>query len=226
MEKISVFDEGFTQYQISFINVFIFEVKSFLGRFFYNKKAPLRNTQNLLHLGAGTNKLKNWVNADFFRGFVPFRKYDHLPDWMIDLRFPLKCDDNVWDGVFSEHTLEHLSPVQAFALLKELHRTMKSGAWLRISVPDLEKYVDYYVGRPCDELFQQWETGCEAICFLTQSSLHFSVWDAKLLGLFLEKAGFVNVRQAEFLQGTDPAIVKDSSSRKWESLYMEAQKIS
>jgi SAM-dependent methyltransferase len=143
---------------------------------------------------------------------------------MIDLRFPLKCDDNVWDGVFSEHTLEHLYPNQALALIKELHRTMKPGAWLRISVPNLEKYVDYYSGKPSDELFKQWESGCEAICFLTQGSIHYSVWDSKFLGFFLEKAGFINIRKVEFMQGTDPEIIKELASRKWESLYMEAQK--
>lgn len=224
MDKLSVFDEIFTQYQNSLGKIFLFELKSFLGRLFYNKKAPLGNNKNLLHIGAGTTKLDGWVNADFFRGFVPFRKYHNLPDWMIDLRFPLKCDDNVWDGVFSEHTLEHLYPNQAFALLKELHRTMKPGAWFRISVPNLEKYVDYYSGKPGDGLFKQWESGCEAICFLTQSSIHYSVWDSKFLGYFLEKAGFVNVREVEFMQGTDPEIIKELASRKWESLYMEAQK--
>lgn len=226
MSGLSVLDHEFTKYQVDLKKLILFELKSFIGRLVFNKKLQLPAGQiNLLHLGSGTTKFDGWVNADFFRGFVPFKQYNNMPDWMVDLRYPLKCADNVWDGVFSEHTLEHLYPNQAFNLLGELKRTMKPGAWLRLSVPDLEKYVDYYKGTVRDERFRQWATGCEAIGFATQNYLHFSVWDAELLSVFLKKAGFGNVRQVGFLEGTDQRLLKESAERKWESLYIEAQNI-
>jgi len=143
---------------------------------------------------------------------------------MLDLRFPLNCDDNVWDGVFSEHTLEHLYPDQVLQLLKELYRTIKPGAWLRISVPDLKKYVKYYCGEGVHELFNRWQTGCEAIRTLTQDYGHLSVWDSTLLAKFLKEAGFVNIQEVSFMQGTDKLLLMDQQDRAWESLYMEAQK--
>lgn len=100
---------------------------------------------------------------------------------MVDLRYPLNCDDNVWDGVFTEHTLEHLYPDQAYFLLRELHRTMKPGSYIRITVPDLSKYIDFYNGKPVDERFYRWETGCEGIRSLTQNYLHVSLWDFNLI---------------------------------------------
>ncbi|PLZ90674.1 hypothetical protein CEN44_10295 [Fischerella muscicola CCMEE 5323] len=146
------------------------------------------------------------------------------PDWMLDLRFPLNCDDNVWDGVFSEHTLEHLYPDQVLQLLKELYRTIKPGAWLRISVPDLKKYVKYYCGEEVHELFNRWQTGCEAIRTLTQDYGHLSVWDNTLLAKFFKEAGFINIQEVSFMQGTDKLLLMDQQDRAWESLYMEAQK--
>jgi predicted SAM-dependent methyltransferase len=195
-----------------------FELRSLYGRTLQNRKPVLnRSGENLLHLGCGSNEIQGWINADFF-------SLKRKLDWMLDLRYPLNCDDNVWDGVFTEHTLEHLYPDQVASLLKELHRTMKPGAWIRISVPDLQKYVNYYCHKEVDVEFSQFRTGCEAIRTLTQDSIHLSVWDSQLLKKFLESAEFINVQKVSFGQGTDGLSIQDLESRAWESLYMEAQK--
>ena len=159
-----------TKYQLSVKGLLKFECISFLGRLFLDKKpALIQGDVDLLHLGCGSNRFDGWINADFYSGMKFWEKYKNRPDWMLDLRYPLNCDDNSWDGIFSEHTLEHLYPNQALSLLKELHRTMKKGAYLRLSVPDLAKYIDYYHGKKVDEKFQRWPTGCEAIRCLTQN---------------------------------------------------------
>jgi predicted SAM-dependent methyltransferase len=215
-----------TDYYVKLSSLFDFELKSFLGRRFFSQKPKLKLDNNFLHLGSGSNKIPNWINADFFAlKFWKWQQYPNKPDWMIDLRYPLNCEDNVWDGIFSEHTLEHLYPVHVLQLLKELNRTMKSGAWLRISVPDLNKYVNYYQGRTVEQEFiTQWQTGCEAMRALTQNYAHLSLWDSKLMKQFLQDAGFVNIQQVDFGQGNNPQLLHDQIERKWESLYMEAQK--
>ena len=217
-----------SQYQITIVNILRFETQSLYGRLFLQKKPTLRqNEENFLHLGCGSNRLEGWVNADFFRDFKFWKKKNNRPDWMLDLRFPLNCDRNVWDGVFSEHTLQHLYPNHALELLKELNRTMKPNSWLRISVPDLEKYIIYYNDRPVSEEFSRnikMSSGCEAIGYLTQSFGHLSVWDKKLLKSFLQEAGFINIQQTSFRQGNNEKLLKDKKTREWESLYMEAQK--
>lgn len=213
-----------TKYKMKLIGLIKFELTSLYGRLFMNKKPPIIDpNNNLLHLGCADKLLRGWVNADFFKG-VKFWKYIKKPNWMLDLRFPLNCEDDYWDGVFTEHTLEHLSPQQVLNLLKEILRTLKSGCWLRISVPNLKKYIDYYCGKTYHEKFNQWSTGAEAIWSLTQNLGHFSVWDGNLLGRFLHEAGFADVKEVSFLEGTDKRIMKDNRDRSWESLYMEAKK--
>lgn len=198
---------------------------SWLGRHFLNRKPPLHQDRpNRLNLGCAVTIFPDWVNADFFDFHALAGKGNDRLDWMLDLRYPLNCPSNVWDGVFCEHTIEHLYPLQVLNLLRELYRTMKPGAWLRLSVPDLEKYVSYYSGRLLHESFAQWNTGCEAICYLTQNYHHISTWDANLLGRYLEQAGFGKVSSIGFRQGTDTSLLMDREARSWETLYMEARK--
>ena len=214
-----------TKYRYSLMKMIRFNLISFYGRIFLNRKPmDIIGDLNLLHLGCGNNKFAGWINADFYQGFKFWKKYPNKPDWMLDLRYPLSCDNDYWDGIFAEHVLEHLFPLQVLNLLKETLRTLKPRCWLRVSVPDLKKYVDYYCGKLFHEKFKQWPTGAEAVWSLTQNWGHYSVWDSKLLGRFLWEAGFINIRDVRFGEGTDKRIIKDNKVRKWESLYMEAQK--
>ena len=214
-----------TEYQPDLIGLLKFELRSLYGRTFLRPKPKLKTKgKNLLNLGCGSNKIEDWINADFFGSIKFWKKYDNNPEWMLDLRYPLNCDNNVWDGVFTEHTLEHLYPVQVLNLLKELNRTMKPGAWIRITVPDLKKFVSYYCAKEVHENFLRWSTGCESIRSLTQNYGHRSVWDSELLARFLQESGFINIKEVSFMQGREKLLLKDSKEREWETLYMEAQK--
>lgn len=210
------------KYQMSPIKLIKFEAISFFGRLFLSKKPPVVDeTQHYLNLGAGGREFRGWVNADFYKIRFWRKKKDQ---WMLDMRYPLPCDDEHWDGIFSEHTIEHLYPNQVLSLFRDLFRTLKKGGWMRISVPDLKKYIDFYAGKTPHEKFHRWETGAEAIRSLTQNWEHLSVWDEQLLRTTLSRAGFINIQKAGFRQGSDPRLLMDREYRKWESLYMEAQK--
>jgi len=210
------------KYQIKIKGLIKFELKSFIGRLFFSRKPPSSNKPiKLLNLGCGSRYINGWINADFF--VIKFWKAPKSL-WMLDLRYPLKCNSNYWDGVFIEHTIEHLYPIEAKNLLKEVFRTLKKGHWLRISVPDLEKYINYYLGKPSNEEFHKWATGAEAIRSLTQNWNHHSLYDSQLLKSILRQIGFINVRKVEFRKGTDKKLLMDSEDRKLESLYIEAQK--
>jgi hypothetical protein len=82
-----------------------FELSGKLGSIIYSKSVPLsKNLRQLLHLGCGGNYLKGFINADyFFLRWLPWRDKSQY-DWLLDFRKPMKCPDNHWDGVFSEHT--------------------------------------------------------------------------------------------------------------------------
>lgn len=139
-----------------------------------------------------------------------------------DLRYPLNCPDNIADGVYSGHTLEHLYPNHAYQLLSEIFRILKPGCWIRINVPDLEKIVDFYNGK--NQLFN-YRFKAEAISNYTQNFKHHSAWDAELLSYALKRVGFINIRQVEFgKEGTDKRLIKEEEVRKFETLVLEAQK--
>jgi predicted SAM-dependent methyltransferase len=201
-----------------------FEIISFFGRHFFQKKPPKLYGQNLLNLGCGDTYFNGWINADFFRvrfWIVPKN------GWSLDLRYPLKCDNNYWDGIFTEHTLEHLHPLDDYNLLKELFRTLKPGCWLRICVPGLEQSLKEFYDDNLTEYNLRgklYETKAEAIWSLTQNWGHLSVWNSELITKLLKEIGYVNVNEVSFRQGKDAKLLKDMEERKVESLYIEAQK--
>jgi hypothetical protein len=143
-----------------------YEAASLLGRIFFNRCPPRK--PRLLHLGCGFTYLEGFVNADFFfLRWIPFRKSAIKYDWLLDFRYKFNCPDNYWDGVFTEHTIEHLHYSDCLKLFKELHRTMKTGAWLRICVPGLEESL---------ALQQPEQSTAEIIYNLAQNCGHVSVW--------------------------------------------------
>lgn len=202
----------------------MFEIRSCIGRIFQNKKLLKQKKIQLLNLGCGHSIYKGWVNSDFYNGLIFWNRRMVKDIWMQDFRYALNCLDDHWDGVFMEHTLEHMYPNQAIFLLKEIKRTLKVNGWLRISVPDLDKYVKFYVNKKNKDFKKYWQIGASAMWSLTQNWGHHSVWNYELLELNLKDIGFRKIRKVGYRKGTFKAIIKDNINRKWESLYVEAQK--
>ena len=152
-----------------------------------------------MDLGFGDDYVEGWINADFFIGFrlKLWKRYNKraVPDVELDLRYSLNCADSIVDGVYCGHTLEHLNPKHAHKLIKEIFRILKPGSWLRINVPDLEKFVGFYMNSIQGNEFKQFRNGCEAIFSLTQDYGHLSVWDYEALSTLLITCGFINVKK-------------------------------
>jgi predicted SAM-dependent methyltransferase len=204
---------GSTAFQTTAKGLLLFELKSWIGRTFV-KARPTRNPY--IQIGSGLNVKNNFENLDFYvfkgaRGVVGH-----------DLRYPLPYPDETFKGAYSEHFLEHMYPNQAMRLLREIHRVLKPVAVFRCAVPDLQKYIDYYVGKPVDPEFTKFRSGCEAIWSLTQNWGHVSVWDASMLMARLHDVGFVEVQQRSYREGRNPELLIDQPERRWETLYVEA----
>lgn len=210
--------------ELSLKSHIMFELKSRVGRMFLPTRPKFFGAKHLLHICAGHNYIKGWTNVNFFSFAWIINKKRKEADWMLDLRYPLKCADNVWDGVFSEHTIEHLSPYDAKGFLKELHRTMKDGAGIRIVVPDLEKYIQYYNGDMPDKEFERRPSAAEWMRNLTQNWWHRSLWDFDLMRKLLEEIGFKNVKKVSLWTWEHKELIKDMKARERESLYVEASK--
>lgn len=216
------------EYELSLKKHTLFELRSWLGRRFLNTKPELYHGKNYLNLGCGSNVADGYVNADFFYRFKFWKKDVKKLQWQLDLRYPLNCDDEVFDGIYIEHTLEHLYPAQVLRLLRELYRVLKQCSVLRMTVPDLEKYVSFYNGSHKDldtnQFIKKYATGCSAIRNISQNWFHYSVWDYKELREYLSQAGFSNIQKMSFGQSKDESLKLDLKERAWETLYVEADK--
>ena len=207
------------------------ELNGWIGRHFLKSRSRIRPVRApaLLDLGAGENFTAGWIHVDYFRlsalRFWRRPSGDRLPEVQADLRFPLDCPSDSIDGAYSGHALEHLYPKEALALLREAFRVLKPGAWFRICVPDLEKYVAFYLGSDRPAGFKAFLSGAEAISYTTQQHAHHSVWDEKTLGRFLRETGFTGIRRVAYgTEGTDRRLIKEEPFREWETLVVEARK--
>lgn len=189
------------------------------------RRPPKVSGPNLLNLGCGPHIYAGWINADDYAVKRRFRDQKFRPNWNLDITHRWKCPNDYWDGIFSEHVLEHITYSEALFVLEECLRTLRPGAWLRISVPDLRKYVEYYHGRQGESArLGVFPSPALAVSYLTQMHLHRSTWDGILMAEVLHQIGFANVSVVAFGCGSDVRLIKDDAEKADESVYIEARK--
>lgn len=205
-----------------------FEAKSFVGRLFARRLRLDPNRRNYMNLGSGNDRLDGYVAVDFFSSNAGYGA---------DFRYPFLIDDGAFDGIFSEHTLEHLSYAEVAKVLAECRRILKPGGTIRVIVPDLSIFVEHYVSND-ETWFRDWEcevlkprgrsmiSKMEALSFVTQEYGHRSAWDFATMERFLASAGFTEIRRCAFREGRDAHLIqdKDTRDRTMVSLYAEARK--
>jgi predicted SAM-dependent methyltransferase len=143
---------------------------------------------------------------------------------MLDITKPWRCQDNFFDGIFTEHVIEHITYSEAVHVMKEAKRTLKPGSWIRISVPAIERCLKLYRQIKTEGPTAEFPEAALCISHLTQMHFHRSVWDAHLMMRLLSETGFVDVQEREFREGADKRLLKDGESKRHESLYVEARK--
>ena len=209
------------------IRGYIWNWSGVIGNLLFSREAPDIESNSglrLLNLGCGSCRMAGWVNADFYRlhNLVWNRKL--LPDWMVDLTKPLKCNDDYWDGVLLEHVNEHLLHSTNYDLFKEVYRSLKPGGVCRIVVPDLDRYLNWDKIRNEEPKMSRYSSLAEAVSNLTQNHLHVSIWNYDLLTETLKDVGFSIVERSEYRVSSLEEMKVDTESHKWESLYVEAHK--
>jgi SAM-dependent methyltransferase len=207
-----------------------FETKSFVGRLLARRLRVDPNQRNYMNLGSGNDRLDDYVAVDFFSSNAGYGA---------DFRYPFLIDDAVFDGIFTEHTLEHLNYAEVARVLAECQRILKPGGIIRIVVPDLSIFVENYVSNN-ESWFRDWErevlkprgrsmiSRMEALSFVTQEYGHRSAWDFETMSIFLARAGLTEIRKCAFRESRDARLVqdKDAPDRTMLSLYVEARKAS
>ena len=209
-----------------------FEFMSKLGRLFSSNLILNKDNYNLLNLGCGNSYKDNFINVDFFG--------NKKTDYALDLRFPFKIESRSIDGIFSEHTFEHLSHQDVDNALNECYRILKPKAKIRIIVPDLSILIERYSSDD-DEWFHKWHdlvlkdpsrhymkkyfTKMFAINFTASYYFHKSCWDFESLKKALTAQGFINIKKYTNNVGTPELLIdSDSEDRKLVSMYIESEK--
>jgi len=101
-----------------------------------------------------------WLNTDFIFTRLPVGFV--CEDWRTG-RYILRGDaghrwpfeDESFEIVYSEHMFEHILPMDGSSFIREMYRVLKPGGVLRVTTPDLEKYLMGYVNRKTDPFLQQ-----------------------------------------------------------------------
>ena len=191
-----------------------------------------------LQIGAGFNLLDGWLSTDLNP------RYDSVVYLDATKRFPFS--DGTFDHVYSEHMIEHISWNQGALMLAECHRVLKSGASIRIATPDLKVLIDMYSGARSHEAdaYIRWITdtflnGVQAYKpqYVINNSFnnwgHQFIYDAEVLTLALQAAGFENVQQKEIGESDYPHFrnlemhgqhVEDEAMAKFETMVLEARR--
>lgn len=156
----------------------------------------------------------------------------------LDIGRPLPFADHSVDWVYAEHLIEHVPLGLAVHWLGEVRRILRPGGLLRLTTPDLARYIDGYLdGR--ERFFQRHRRRLRTMrvgppmperraFMLNQIFYHFGhrwIYDEAELRHVLDRAGYAGftVERREFQTGARPDVAElDTAFRKDESIYLEA----
>lgn len=151
--------------------------------------------------GSGGHRLEGWLNTDF----EPWAAGVFHLDMTELLPFP----DGVLDVAASEHCFEHFSYEEGKQIASELFRCLKPGGLVRMSMPDLDRYIDLWKGALSEEQAAYMHayvgiehagnpvTPCMTLNLAMRSFGHKFLYDRTVLHDLLSKAGFADIRFAD-----------------------------
>jgi predicted SAM-dependent methyltransferase len=205
-----------------------------------------------IHMGSARNLHPGWLNTDQIRiseregrstepgklalveGAIPYLQLDSTTG------YPFA--DETFEWAYSEHFVEHLTLDEAIRWLAEVRRILKPGGLLRVSTPDLERYLRAYVD-PADPFFADRrermrhqrafggaevpDRGAWMINYLFYSYGHAWIYDSEELRHVIEGAGFDpgSVTKRSYRESAVPDVgLLDLEDRGYQSLYVEARR--
>ena len=190
-------DNGFTVLMATFPHWFL----SVLGR--------------LLHILLRSKDINEWIEL------IIQLKCERCYFIHYDLNYGLPFPDEFADFIYSSHFLEHFTQKGGVAFLKECNRVLKSGGIIRICVPDLEKYVQLYLGGERIRFLSTFFSELRGVD--EHYGQHRFMYDYNLLHNTMEKVGFKKITRCEYRKGKTPDLnILDVQGET--TLYIEAIK--
>lgn len=96
------------------------------------------------NIGAGTFSHPYWTNIDFASPWYSKGQYHRFIEYNLMELAPLAIEDNTAELVYSSHTIEHVSDDAVRNMLREAHRILKPGGYIRLTTPDMALAYDAY----------------------------------------------------------------------------------
>jgi SAM-dependent methyltransferase len=222
---------------------------SALGRLLFETKAAriarraapafrsLEGRRNLkVHLGAGADVRRGWVNVDLALRPPPEIDPRTSPGTLFinhDLRRGLPLPEGSCDFIYSAHFFEHLGYQEGFRLIQDCYRALAPGGVLRTALPNFPRLFEAYLQGDSAyfdllelrEMMPYVEPGTETLVDhvnygVYQHGEHVIVYDAPKFILLLKKAGFSRAEEVPF----DAEYDQSSELRRRYSFYIEAVK--
>ncbi len=158
---------------------------SFLKRRLIKPALP-RNADGkvLLHIGCGPVRSPEFVNVDA----LPYAHVHVVTDNIEQLS---GFSNESADLIYMCHVLEHMMRPRLESILREMHRILKPGGILRLSVPDFDRLVEVYEGsgRDMDAISEALMGGQHS-----QYNVHYGVFNRRSLSELLVRCGFRSTR--------------------------------
>jgi predicted SAM-dependent methyltransferase len=150
-----------------------------------------------VNLGCGPHYVEGMLNCD--------GNLLNKIDLWLDLRRPLPFPSGGVSVAYCSHTLEHLFPEDAIALLREIHRVLEPGGVARIVVPDVKFAFRIARGEaqsPWPRNFQ--DPVGQAMNYLFCDGQHKYAYNHAMLEDFARQAGFETVTNVSDEYGVTP----------------------
>lgn len=199
-----------------------------------------------LQCGSGLNLASGWLNTDSMHLVDPSGATT-LPHRLtgIGSAYYMECDnaaqfpisDSTFDWIYSEHFIEHVDLPAAVEWFREMRRLLKVGGVLRVSTPDLRRYLRAYL-EPSNGFFLKHrenllEMGMKQVperpaWMINQLFMrwgHRWIYDLDEITMVAVAAGFSKetITERRFHEGAVSEVSRlDRLVRSDESLYIEA----
>ena len=179
-----------------------------LNFIFFKTTKNTKPNASFLNIGCGSHGLDSnkWFNLDGWSA-------EGL-DYQSDLRRNLPFEDSRFNGIYSEHFVEHLSSEEVKDFLNECFRILTSNGAIRLIVPDGELYLrNYFKNREwmlneiknsgwMFEPQRKHRTPMELVNDVFRQKLqHQYCYDFETISLLLSESGFENIRRVAFGSG-------------------------
>lgn len=193
-----------------------------------------------LEIGAGANAKPGWIATDINPGQGPADR----PVIALDATRDFAIPSDVFDIVYSEHVIEHITFDDGRTMLEECYRVLKPGGMIRIITPSLG-FLSRILSSdrsPLEDRYREWSvrsflptapavTNAFFLNNFVRAWYHTFIYDRETLALSLSLAGFQDIAARDLNASSNPLLAGLENENRLppgfldlESMVMEARK--